>query len=360
MKSGKRKKAARIGLTLISTAFAAGAGLCAFLMLTAYSPADIEPLTVNEIAHQVPLQTESLITAVTWNIGYAGLGKDQNFFMDGGTMVRPNRKEVVAENISGIMDTLSQQQADIYLLQEVDENSHRTYHINQRDLFGGGMLMNTAFALNIHCNFVPYPWPPIGKVKSGLMTLSRFQTLEATRESLPVSFSWPISAVNFKRCMLIEKLPVVGTDKMLVLINVHFDAYDDGEGRRAQTDHLMKTLQEAYQNGDYVIVGGDFNQIFPDAAHYPVLDATYWAPGQLSADDLPEGFRYAFDDATPTCRLLNENYSGNREQTQLYVIDGYILSSNIRVESIQTVDEDFRYSDHNPVRLTFEMLAAKM
>ena len=52
--------------------------------------------------------------------------------------------------------------------------------------------------------------------------------------------------------------------------------------------------------------------------------------------------------AEPTCRLLDQPYN---ENCQLYVIDGFILSPNVRLESVQTQDLNFENSDHNPVRL---------
>ncbi|WP_230977655.1 hypothetical protein [Treponema vincentii] len=34
-----------------------------------------------------------------------------------------------------------------------------------------------------------------------------------------------------------------------------------------------------------------------------------------------------------------------------YVIDGFIVSPNISIMSVETLDESFRYADHNPVKL---------
>ena len=38
-----------------------------------------------------------------------------------------------------------------------------------------------------------------------------------------------------------------------------------------------------------------------------------------------------------------------------YVIDGFLISPNVTVESVQTVDEGFENSDHNPVLLTVSL-----
>ena len=174
---------------------------------------------------------------------------------------------------------------------------------------------------------------------------------QATRESLPVPFSWPVRVANLKRCLLIERVPVEGTDKELVLINLHLEAYDDGEGKLAQTKQLMDILAAEYRNGNYVIAGGDFNQVFEGADVYPLLDTSHWQPGRLANSELPRGFSYVYDASRPTCRLLNKPYDGNRAATQLYVIDGFIVSDNLKVNLVETLDLNFASSDHNPVHL---------
>ena len=59
-------------------------------------------------------------------------------------------------------------------------------------------------------------------------------------------------------------MPLEGTDKELVLINFHLEAYDSGEGKIAQSKMLAEKLESEYQQGNYVIAGGDFNQTFEE------------------------------------------------------------------------------------------------
>jgi hypothetical protein len=50
------------------------------------------------------------------------------------------------------------------------------------------------------------------------------------------------------------------------------------------------------------------------------------------------------------------NYKENKDKDfQFYVIDGFILSSNINVKKITTKDLGFLYSNHNPVVMTLEL-----
>ena len=148
-------------------------------------------------------------------------------------------------------------------------------------------------------------------------------------------------------------LPLEGSDKQLVLVNLHLEAYDDGEGKIAQTNQLKDFIQSEYEKGNYVIAGGDFNQIFPGGLEaYPNEHPDLWTPGVLTGDMLPEGWSFAYDLATPSCRLLNQPYDpSDTVNTQYYVIDGYIVSPNVSVQTVETLDLGFENSDHNPVRL---------
>ena len=344
-------KIIKVLLGLLLLVVLAAGGLLGYLSLTEYRPDDIELLEVVQAARKDNVRVGERLDVLSFNTGYCGLGREQDFFMDGGSMVRPRSEEDVRANLNGILSALVRQNVDIYLLQEVDFDSWRSYYTNQADTYRHGLSLNMACAYNFKCEFVPYPWPPLGKVESGLVTFTGLNVTEATRESLPVPFSWPVSMANLKRCLLIERVPVEGTDRELVIINLHLEAYDDGEGKRAQTEQLMQILAAEYRNGNYVIAGGDFNQTFEGAASYPLLDESFWQPSKVYVSDLPNGFSFVYDDATPTCRLLNKPYDGERKNAQFYVIDGFIVSDNLKVNLIETVDLNFQYSDHNPVLL---------
>ena len=116
-------------------------------------------------------------------------------------------------------------------------------------------------------------------------------------------------------------------------------------------------MQSEYEKGNYVIAAGDFNQLFPDTEKiYPNTHPENWEVGMLEEDSIPEGFRYVFDDTVPTCRLLNQPYDPeDTVNTQYYVIDGMIVSPNVQVERVETLDEGFVYSDHNPVRFALTL-----
>jgi len=344
---------------LIAAAALVGLVACLFGWLTA---TQLNTETAGATLNHASASTESLekggtLSILSWNIGYAGLGENEDFFMDGGEMVRPDSKETVEKYLAGIIETLKDMDTDLYVLQEVDGlRSTRTYGIIETETIANALSYDSAYALNYKCDFVPFPWPPLGKIGSGIMTLSSAPIESAERIALPSPFSWPVSVANLKRCMCPSYIDVEGTDAQLVLVNVHLEAYDNGEGKIAQTKMLLDFIQSEYEKGNYVIVGGDFNQTFPGALEdYPMIDGSLWTPGTLEADMLPEGWSFAYDTTVPTCRLLNQPYDPESPNTQYYVIDGFILSPNVELCSVETQDMHFENSDHNPVLMSVRL-----
>lgn len=348
------KKFFEILLYIILTVLAAGVLLAVFLTVSEYRPADVESVPVTGTPADRQIALDQKISLISWNLGYGALGKDADFVMDGGGNAPAADKALVEANLAGIADTLKKEEADFWLLQEAESDSARSFHTDFRTRFA---LAQNSFALNYSCPFVPFPWPPFGKINSGLITASSFDVEEAERISLPCPFSWPLRTANLKRCLLASYLPVEGTDRKLVLINLHLEAYDSGEGKIAQTRQLREFMQSEYEKGNYVIAAGDFNEIFPGTeAIYPNEHPENWMPGTLEEDSIPEGFSYVYDAAVPTCRLLNQPYNpSDTANTQYYVIDGMVVSPNVKVESVETLDCAFTYSDHNPVKVTLSL-----
>jgi len=349
-----------LGLAIVlGVILLAAVGLFTFLTVTEFRPEPVEALEISENPqNEAPLPSaRPRFTVLSWNIGYCGLGQESDFFMDGGTQVHPLNEELVEKNYLGVLRTLQDRDPDVILLQEVDSSSTRSGMDEVRSLAESLAGRSSAYALNFSAKFVPYPLPPIGRVNSGLQTLSRFTLREASRISLPCPFSWPVSMVNLKRCLLVSRVPLADSDKELVLVNLHLEAYDDGEGKLAQSRQLRDFVEQEYQKGNYVIAGGDWNQIFPDTeTAFPNTHKELWTPGYLDEGELAEGWRYVWDDAVPSCRLLNQPYDpADAQGTQYYVIDGFMVSPNLRVESVETLDEGFACSDHNPVLLTVSL-----
>lgn len=329
----------------------------AVLSVAEYRPAPSETVVADHPVTAV-LEAGKPLSIVAWNCGYGALGDNADFFMDGGSSVYTADRPRVESNLQGITDTLSGLSPDIILLQEVDRNSSRSYGIDERTVLRRALPgASEAFACNFNSLYVPYPLPPIGHVESGLFTLSRAEAASAERVSLPCPFSWPIRIVNLKRCLLVSRFPVKDSGKELVVVNLHLEAYDNGEGKVAQTRMLVDFMKAEYAKGNYVIAGGDFNQRFSnvDQSAYPVY-AGMWQPGEIDAAEFGSDFSLLQDPSAPTCRSLDKALAGqSRESFQFYLIDGFIVSANIRADKVETLEQNFVYTDHNPVRMEFTL-----
>ncbi|MDO9629492.1 MAG: hypothetical protein Q7I99_06295 [Acholeplasmataceae bacterium] len=335
-----------------------------------YKPQDVEDLIVQNNQTKLVKLNDSM-TFMTFNIGYAGLGKDEDFILDGGKNGIPKSKEVVDTYLSGIQDAISEYTVDFYLLQEIDLKSRRSYKINQLEEIENalGQTYSSQFAYNFKSLLVPFPLSLtdyIGYVESGIATLTSFRVSDSQRLQFPGEFSWPLRVANLKRAMMVSRLEIENSTKEFVIVNLHMSAYDGDGSLRAQEMAFLKAFLESEKAlGNYVVVGGDFNQTFPEAVGiYPVTQDFYEA-FPIEDNFLPTGYSFMIDTSLPSCRLLNQPYDPESINTQYYIIDGFIVSSNILVEKFNdtqssagamTVNYDFENSDHNPVVMKIKLL----
>ncbi len=357
-KKSPRKVALIAVLSVIGAIILFAVGFIGFLTVTEYKPAEREEVEVVYSAEPKALTDE--VSILTWNVGYCGLGKKEDFVLDGGkTDGTPDTKEDFLYYFNGVIDTLKANRSDIMILQETDRYSKRSYRYDEvASLTIALDAASTAFAYNYKCAYVPFPWPPIGHVEGGLATYSVSRTSEnkATRIALPNAFSWPMSVAQLKRCVLVTHYDIEGTDKKLAVINFHLEAYDKGEGKILQAKRLVEIMNEEYSKGNYVIAGGDFNQSFPGTLDvFPIKATSTWTPAIFDMSSLPEGWQLAYDNEHATCRLLNMAYDPSNPETQFFIIDGFLVSPGIEILSVETVDAGFEYSDHNPVKLTVKL-----
>ena len=330
--------------------------LLAWLTAVEYKPADTEDVKITSMnPQQKALKKGDSIDLMAWNIGYAALGDNADFFMDGGKMVYSADESRVRENINAIVNEVKANDPDLLLVQEIDLNSDRSYHINESFFFETMDFNNSAFANNFKDVYAPFPIPPMGKIDSGIATFSKYPTTSATRVQLPCPFSWPVRTFNLKRCLLITRIPVEG-GKELVIVNLHLEAYDDGEGKAAQAQMLMDVFREETAKGNYVIAGGDFNQSFSNVSNNFAVYPEQWQPSFMDVSPYEADCQFLMDSEVASCRSLYKPLTGNESTLQYYIIDGFILSKNIRVDSYEIKDLGFKNSDHNPQLLNVTLV----
>ena len=84
------KKIIKISCIVLGVILLLAVALIAFLSITEYFPEDKEPAArIQTDPSLSKISIGDTVTVYTWNIGYGGLGKDSDFFMDGGEMVDP-------------------------------------------------------------------------------------------------------------------------------------------------------------------------------------------------------------------------------------------------------------------------------
>ncbi len=318
-----------------------------------YQPEEIEPIEVVNNPVQ-PIQ-DSTFSFLIWNIGYAALGKEADFFYDGGTMVHTPHALVQRyfEHIKSILK--ANDTVDFILLQEVDVQSTRSYKINEVDTFKNLMrAYGSAFALNYNVPFVPMPLTnPLGKCKSGVISFFKNKCTVALRQGfVKENFEYPKKVFFLDRCML-ETRFTLPNNKELVVYNTHKSAYDlTGKLKQAELVRMKYLIDIERKMGNYVVVGGDWNQLPPgvsDTLFTSSPTLTSAPQSQINSAFIDDTFAWVYDASTPTNRSLQ--YAYQQDSTYKTLIDYFLISTNLSILSIKTSNLDFVSSDHQPVIL---------
>lgn len=301
-----------------------------------------------------PSANKNYYSALSWNIGYGGLGAGADFFYDGGSMVRPEKDEyegywIGLQEQIGTLDSI-----DFILLQEVDIDSRRSYGTNQ---FNKICELLPAYvgvrAINYDALFVPVPvFKPLGRVESVLALFSKYMPESSVQEGFPLNYWWPKSLFMPDRCFVHSSIPLV-SGKRLHIINTHNSAYDDGSLRDTQLNILFDYMKELYAKGDYVVAGGDWNLNPPGFTNDPFVSGDFAFSLDYVTDIFAEnkGWGIYYDPACPTNRDVSSAYK--KGQTPTTIIDFYVCSPNISKLKIKTFDTAFSNSDHQPVYFQF-------
>ena len=324
-------------------------GFLLFLTVTDYHPAEKETILIGAKGITLPTGKKDF-TFLTWNIGYGGLGKNMDFFYEGGTRVKPEKKEFTGY-LEGICQCLSSMDSvDFILLQETDIHSRRSYFTNEVTEIGKIFPRRCSlFAKNYDSRFVPVPLDnPMGRVVSGIVCYPEYKPITADRIDFGTRFSWPKQLVLLKRCIIVMRYKLASRNE-LVIINLHNSTFDKGGTmRKRELKKLHSFVLAEYLKGNYVITGGDWNTnprgfrpesvISGDLVKSidPILDSMF----------LP-GWRFAFDPLAPSNRDVNMPYQKGKTRTT--IIDFYVVSPNVEIKSVHTIATGFSFSDHQPV-----------
>lgn len=341
---------------------------------------DNQELQVEEISQNTEagneLTTEKNYSALTYNIGFGAYTPDFSFFMDGGKSSWAKSKDSVKETIKGAGELVASKNPDFALVQEIDLDATRSYHVNEYSILKETIpAYNCVFAQNYDSAFLFYPFTqPHGKSKAGLALFSKYPITGSLRRSFPISTSFT-KFFDLDRCYSISRVPV-DNGKELVIFELHMSAYGNSDAiREGQIWMLSEDMQKEYEAGNYVICGGDFNHDLKaadtqskasDADNNTQTDSEDSAEPESWAypfprSELPEHFSFCLDRLSEDEKnnLWNSARNADMEyvpgETYTVTLDGFIISDNVKCTKYENINTGYSYSDHDPVYMEFQL-----
>lgn len=376
----KAKKVIKItGIILLALVIVLAAYII-YLYASYHRIPDNQELQVEEISQNTEagneLTTEKNYSALTYNIGFGAYTPDFSFFMDGGKSSWAKSKDSVKETIKGAGELVASKDPDFALVQEIDLDATRSYHVNEYSILKENIpAYNCVFAQNYDSAFLFYPFTqPHGKSKAGLALFSKYPITGSKRRSFPISTSFT-KFFDLDRCYSISRVPV-DNGKELVIFELHMSAYGNSDAiREGQIRMLSEDMQKEYEAGNYVICGGDFNHDLKavdtqskasDADNNTQTDSEDSAEPESWAypfprSELPEHFSFCLDQLSEDEKnnLWNSARNADMEyvpgETYTVTLDGFIISDNVECTKYENVNTGYSYSDHDPVYMEFQL-----
>lgn len=354
------KTVIKVILCVLLALLIAVGGYLGYVLLSYSRIDDNQKITPIKTGEEGTVKLGESYTMVTQNIGFGAYTQDFTFFMDGGTQSWAESAQSVIECIEKAGETVEGYEPDFILFQEVDFDSTRSYHINQREILEKRFNNHSsAFAVNYDSAFLMYPFnQPHGASKAGILTLSRYNISSSLRRSLPISEGFS-KFLDLDRCYSVSRIPVEN-GKELVVYNVHLSAYGGSdEIRTAQMTMLFNDMKAEYEKGNYCVCGGDFNHDFTGESTQKLNGGQKvdfgWAqpfPTNLLPSCINRCIDYKGESLVPTCRNCDIPY---KEGNFTIIVDGFLVTDNVETVFVENIKTDFVYSDHNPVVLEFKL-----
>ncbi len=297
-------------------------------------------------ASRAKMRMPDTVSVGTWNLGYAGLGRESDFAVDGGENLFPPSRAIVDKNIEQITEVAGQLATNVQFFQEVSYSGPLSLWKSVAT-----PLENTAgsnvFWWRPDISSQLLPWPI--RLKHGTVITTDLKA--TTGELFPiVGEPEPLFGfLNRQYGMQVLKMPGATESIEWAFINIHLSAFDDGgDLRRQQIDSVFSYAKSLYEAGFHVVIGGDWNMELAETAfpHQTSDEDLFWIH-RFPQESIPEGWKLAIDTSLPTVRTVNQAFV--RGENYLTIIDGFVVSPNVEVVSVSTTDTDFEMSDHMPV-----------
>jgi len=290
------------------------------------------------------------VKITTWNIGYAGLGRGSDFVMDGGKSWFPPSRRAVKNNLDAICALMGASPAELFLLQEVSDKSPLSFWLPVRQrIIDNFPRFLALFRPDISTWGLPWPI----KITHGTMTLCPASPVSRQIVKLPVEPTFLAGIIRRNYALMVTRFEVEGNADRWVIINLHLAAFDHkGATRQKQLEAVFAFAEKEYEKGNFVVLGGDWNMelIKTGFPHKTDLKHLFWLI-DLPKQKLPPGWKIVCDPDVPSVRTNYQPYVQGENFTA--IIDGFITSPNVTVNSVATCDTGFEHSDHMPVSASF-------
>ena len=221
------------------------------------------------------------LTVVTWNIRF-GIGRAKWFGDSCGDLVLFNADKI-QDGLELLAAKITEVDADILLLQEVDIDSKRSAYIDQVQW----LLDNTGMNYGVYASMWEVQYVPsdgLGRVNTGNAILSRWPLSESERVQLSLRGDQDdlVKAFYVRRNVLRTMVNYPGSSFWAV--DIHASAFSNDDTKQKQYLEFKDVLDELNAQGEYFVAGGDLNELPPGAVKNNYCDNDR-CPDEDSKDD---------------------------------------------------------------------------
>ena len=259
---------------------------CLFILIISCDPlvtefSSNEPPKEYTAKNLVSAPNKDTLTVATWNIRF-GIGR-ANWFGDScGDLVLFDN-ETIIDGLELLAQKITEMDADILLLQEVDTDSKRSAYIDQVQWLLDHTSMNYGvYASMWEVQFVPSDG--LGRVNTGNAILSKWPLSEAERIQLSLRGDQDALTKAFYVRRNVLKAVVNYPGNPFWAVDIHASAFSNDDTKQKQFLEFKDVLDEINSKGEIFVAGGDLNELPPGATKNNYCEEDR-CPDELPEDD---------------------------------------------------------------------------
>ena len=259
---------------------------CLFILIISCDPlvtefSSDEPPKEYTAKNLVSAPNKDTLTVATWNIRF-GIGR-ANWFGDScGDLVLFDN-ETIIDGLELLAQKITEMDADILLLQEVDTDSKRSAYIDQVQWLLDHTSMNYGvYASMWEVQFVPSDG--LGRVNTGNAILSKWPLSEAERIQLSLRGDQDALTKAFYVRRNVLKAVVNYPGNPFWAVDIHASAFSNDDTKQKQFLEFKDVLDEINSKGEIFVAGGDLNELPPGATKNNYCEEDR-CPDELPEDD---------------------------------------------------------------------------